>query len=108
MTDPVTALLGAATAVTGSAVAAALTAVADNGAEVAPWVQGGSAVLAVAALGYVARQFAAGNLVARNSGEAEHRLAAIATDLSKLVEAGHERERLLMELLITAKPGGAR
>lgn len=103
--DPVTALLASATAIASSVVAGAVTAATNNTTDVAPYIQGGSAVAAVAALGYIAKQFAAGNLVARNSGEAERALTAIAEQVTKLVEAGHERERLLMELLVTAKQG---
>lgn len=100
MTDPVTALLAAATTITGSTVAAAVaTAVTDGGADVAPWVQGGSAVLAVAALGYIARLFADGRLVARNSAANEAALAAVAQQLADLVGQAQKREDRLYDLV---------
>ena len=99
VSDPITALLATATIATGSAVASAFAAaVTENGPDVAPWVQGGSAVIAVAALGYIARLLADGRLVARSSAQTEAVLASVAQQLADLVGQAQKREDRLYEL----------
>ena len=99
MSDPITALLATATLVTGSAVASAIaTTVTETGPDVAPWVQGGSAVIAVAALGYIARLLADGRLVARSSAQTEASLASVAQQLADLVTQAQKREDRLYDI----------
>jgi len=92
MPDPITAILASATLVTSGAVASAVTAAADTSADLGPWVQGGSAVLAVGALGYIARMLADGRLVARDT-------AAEIALLKTMLDDSRRREDRLHELL---------
>jgi hypothetical protein len=107
MHDPAVSLLAAATTVTGSAVIGAVTAAANAGTDAAPWVQGGSAVLAVAALGYIARMFADGKLVARNSAANEAALMQVANSLSELVLQSQKREDRLYDLISRHESGAS-
>jgi hypothetical protein len=100
VSDPITALLATTTVVTGSAAASVImTAVTETGPDLAPWVQGGSAVIAVAALGYIARLLADGRLVARSSSQTEAGLVTVAQQLASLVQQSQHREDRLYEFL---------
>ena len=59
--------------------------VSGAGGDLGPWVQGGSAVLAVGALAYIARLLAGGKLVAVDT-------AARDAELLKIIERGERRE----------------
>lgn len=65
-----------------------------------PWVQGGSATLAVGALAYIAKLFAQGKLVARDSAEAEKKLAETNAELVDIIKASTLREDRLFDVLI--------
>ena len=75
-----------------------------SGSETGAWVTGGSAVIAVGALAFIARQFAAGRLIARDT--AEHiknleeinaKMLVLIEDLKAVVERSERREEQLFE-----------
>lgn len=70
-----------------------------------PWVQGGSATLAVGALAYIAKLFAQGKLVARDSAEAEKKLAETNAELVDIIKTSAIREDRLFDMLIREHGG---
>ena len=98
--EPAYALLGSVFTIAAASVLAAVQAVgqATNG-DLGPWVQGGSAVVAVSALAYIAKLFAQGKLVSRDSAEAEKKLAETNAALVQIVKDGSQREDRLFNLL---------
>lgn len=66
---------------------------------IAPWLYGGGSVAAVACLAYIARQFANGSVVARNTAEVAREAEEREDQLAQLLQASHEREATYLELL---------
>jgi hypothetical protein len=83
----------------GTAGVSAVVAASNGAADAAPWVQSGSAALAVAALVYVAKAFANGQLVARDVDHQEKTLVAANAQLAALLAQSLEREQRLYRLL---------
>ena len=70
------------------------------------WISGGAATIAVGALAYIAKQFAGGNLVARDTAAAEAQLARtnaqlvdLIADVTKVVRESARREDILVDEL---------
>jgi hypothetical protein len=80
----------AAIGVVGQAVTAVL--VAASGADLGPWVSGGSATAAVGGLVYIAKRLASGELVARNVAEIEKRAEERERQMLELMADGRQRE----------------
>lgn len=77
-----------------------------NNSDLGPWVQGGSATIAVGTLAYIAKLFAQGSLVARDSAEAEKKLADNSIALVDALKDSHLREDRLYDLLMERREQG--
>jgi len=127
MTPPV-ALLAAATGLVGSIVMGGTALLAEavhdsggGGANSAVWITGGTNAAAVAALGFLAKMFADGRLVARATTNNEQRLldaiekqASMTAKIVELVDASVKRENdslkredRLYRMVAHLAPGGA-
>jgi heme A synthase len=94
------ALLGAA--ISGTAVAImTLAQSVDGTGTTTTWISGGSAAIAVAALAYIARQFASGNLVAKDTAATERRLTELTEQNKIIADASMRREEILMTMLMS-------
>lgn len=71
----------------------------DSTQTVAPWLYGGGSVAAVMCLAYIARQFANGSIVARDTAQLTAEASDREEQLSELVAAGHKREVDYLDLL---------
>jgi len=82
--------------VTGIVAQAAPAGAADG---VAAWLYGGGSIAAVGCLAYIARQFANGSVVARNTAEMQELVDQREALLAKLVEQAHRRETDFLDFL---------
>lgn len=84
MPDPVTALLAASTAAAGSAVVSFMLGAVEEAPDLVPFINGGAALAAVGALGYIAKRLASGALVAQNTASTQAAIAAQNEHLSRI------------------------
>jgi hypothetical protein len=100
---PASVLLGSSLGVATTSILGFFAEISANTTDLGPWVQGGTATIAVTALAYIAKLFAQGQLVARDSAEAEKKLAEANADLVEIVKAAQLREDRLFEMLLKGK-----